>query len=197
MTTSARTRTGRDTGALRQQLRTRTADLHARLDSRFPQGLTSPETYAGYLVGMHRFASDYEVVVGRLPRQSFWLARDLQHVGLSPIPPSGVCSPLSDPDERLGWDYVMAGSSMGARALVRQARALGHRDDAGACFLAAHADSADWPDVLGRLDASGSPGEATVERMERGARAAFLHACLCFELSFNDCPAPPTRSPAA
>lgn len=197
MTTSARTRTGRDTGAVRQQLRTRTADLHARLDSRFPQGLTSPEAYAGYLVGMHRFASDYEVMVGQLPRHSFWLARDLQHVGLLPIPPSGVCTPITDPDERLGWHYVMAGSSMGARALVRQARALGHRDDAGACFLAAHAASADWSEVLARLDASPSVDDAAALRTERGARAAFQHACLCFELSFPDSPAPPTRSPAA
>lgn len=195
MNTSVRTTSGREAGPVRQQLRDRTADLHARLDSRFPTGLTTPAIYAGYLVGMHRFASDYEVMVGLLPRQSCWLARDLQQVGLSPIPPLGVCSPIMDTDERLGWEYVMAGSSLGARTLVRQARALGHRDDAGACFLASHATSHDWPAVLARLDAPSMHCEPAMARLEHGARAAFQHATRCFESGFHACPAPPTPEP--
>lgn len=186
---------GSSSGDARQQLRTRTSASHARLDAHFPEGLKTPEAYACYLAGMHRFATDYEVAVGLLPRHSFWLARDLQHCGITPLPPSGIFSPVSDAVERLGWDYVMAGSSMGARYLVRQVQAMGHQDDAGASFLTRHAASDDWTRVLDRLAAFSPAGEDVLARMEHGAREAFAFADRCFERGFAATPVAPDQEP--
>lgn len=180
----------------RQCLRSGTADLHARVDAWFADGLTTSLAYRRYLVGMHRFAADYEVVVDALPRLSYWLATDLQQLGLTPLPPSGYRGASSDCDERLGWDYVMAGSSMGARYLVRGAQALGHGEHDGARFLARHAASSDWPRVLERLDACRNCAEPARRRQLQGARDAFLLVESCFQRSFDALPAP-LQEPAA
>lgn len=174
----------------RQFLRAGTSDLHARVDDCFAEGLTTPLAYARYLVGMHRFAVDHEVVVDALPRLSFWLSTDLQHLRLTPLPPSGHRGMAADPDERLGWDYVMAGSSMGARYLVRGAQALGHTENEGARFLTRHAASSDWTRVLERLDAYRDCGEPARRRLLQGARDAFLLVESCFQRSFSAMPAP-------
>lgn len=197
MNTSARSMPGHGSGDVRQQLRHRTSAIHARLDAQFADGLATPALYAGYVAGMHRFATDYETAVGLLPRQSFWLARDLQHLGLTPLPPSGVCSPVADAAERLGWDYVMAGSSLGARYLVRQAQALGHGEDSGACFLNRHAGGDDWRRVLDRLEATSPTDDALLARIERGACDAFALAHRCFERGLAAHPAVLDQEPAA
>ncbi|WP_156170511.1 biliverdin-producing heme oxygenase [Luteimonas sp. FCS-9] len=169
----------------RQILRRDTADLHARVDAFFADGLRTASDYARYLVGMHRFAADHEIAIGALPRQSFWLARDLQTLGLAPLPPGGICTPVANADERLGWEYVMAGSSMGARHLVRHARALGHDEDTGARFLARHAVDGEWDRVLERLAACPPDDAPLMARLQRGARDAFVLVRSCFERSFE------------
>lgn len=175
---------------VRQFLRAGTSDLHARVDACFADGLTTPLAYARYLLGMHRFAADHEVVVDALPRLSFWLATDLQQLRLTPLPPSGYRGASNDPDERLGWDYVMAGSSVGARYLVRGAQALGHGEHDGARFLTRHAASSDWSNVLERLDACRDCAEPARRRMLQGARDAFLLVESCFQRSVAVMPAP-------
>lgn len=187
---------GIDAPGTRQFLRAGTADLHARVDACFAEGLTSHLAYGRYLVGMHRFAADHEVVVDALPRLSFWLAADLQQLRLTPLPPSGYRGRAADPEERLGWDYVMAGSSLGARYLVRGAQALGHGEDAGARFLTRHAASSDWARVLERLDAHGDCAQATRQRLLQGARDAFGLVESCFQRSLGAMPAP-IQEPAA
>jgi len=186
-----------DAPGTRQFLRAGTADLHARVDACFAGGLASRLAYGRYLVGMHRFAADHEIVVDALPRLSFWLAADLQQLRLTPLPPSGYRGRAADAEERLGWDYVMAGSSLGARYLVRGAQALGHDEDAGARFLTRHAASSDWSRVLERLDAYGDCAEAARARLLQGARDAFLLVESCFQRSFGAMPAPPIQEPAA
>lgn len=181
---------------LRHFLRAGTSDLHARVDASFANGLDTPLAYARYLVGMHRFASDLETVVGALPRASYWLAGDLRDLLLTPLPPSGVRGYASDADERLGWEYVMAGSSLGARRLLRGVQALGHDAQAGARFLTRHAGGDAWRNVLERLAARSACADLPATHLLQGARDAFLLVQSCFERGFDAIPAPDQESVA-
>ncbi|MET0329462.1 MAG: biliverdin-producing heme oxygenase [Luteimonas sp.] len=175
---------------LRHVLRAGTSDLHARVDAHFADGLGTPEAYARYLVGMHRFAADFEIVIGALPRASYWLAGDLDDLSLAPLPPAGVRGFASDADERLGWEYVMAGSSLGARHLLRDVQALGHTEQTGARFLARHAGGTEWRNVLDRLTARSAYVDLPYTHLLQGARDAFLLVQVCFQRSFDAVPAP-------
>ncbi len=167
-------------GGARAALRDATASQHARVDGAFPDGLSTPQAYAGYLRGMHRFAVDFEQATGRAPRQSRWLAQDLEAVGIEPLAGAWAApSPLTDDDAVTGWDYVMAGSSLGARYLVRAVRRLGHSDEHGARFLACHGASDDWRDVQRRLAAVDVADAPRLARMIDGARDAFTHVAAC------------------
>ncbi|MCD9004805.1 biliverdin-producing heme oxygenase [Luteimonas sp. XNQY3] len=189
MNTSVRQLAARP-ATLRHRLRAGTSDLHARVDAWFANGLDTPLAYARYLVAMHRFASDFEIVVGALPRASYWLAGDLRDLSLTPLPPSGVRGYASDADERLGWEYVMAGSSLGARHLLRGVQALGHDGQSGARFLARHAGGDTWRTVLDRLAARSARTDLPTTGLLQGARDAFLLVQSCFERGFDAIPAP-------
>lgn len=186
MNTTAR-ELGADRHDLRAWLRAGTSDLHARVDACFADGLGTPRAYARYLIGMHRFAADFEIVIDAVPRLSFWLANDLRHLGLTPMPPSGVRGFTRDADERLGWEYVMAGSSLGARHLLRGVQTLGYSEAAGACFLARHAAGVEWKTVLDRLAARAGSGRST-DTLLQGARDAFALVQSCFDRSAHMIP---------
>ena len=152
----------------------------------FAGGLDSPPSYRRYVLGMHRFAADYEIVVRALPRQSAWLADDLTCLALAPLSAAGTLRPAALAATRLGWEYVMAGSSMGARRMLRDARSLGYQDGAGASFLARHSTSNDWSAMRQRLDALDA---GNAPRMaEAGACAAFALVLDCFGRSFDRSP---------
>lgn len=175
---------------LRQLLRAGTSDLHAQVDACFAEGLGTPHAYARYLIGMHRFASDFEIVMDSVPRESAWLAGDLRDLSLTPLPSSGVCGAVRDADARLGWEYVMAGSSVGARYLLRGAQALGHSEAAGARFLTRHAGGDAWRNVLARLSARSAYTDVPHTHLLQGARDAFQQVQSCFQRSFDAMPAP-------
>lgn len=161
----------------RDRLRDATVSAHQRLDGLLAGGLADIDTYHGYLCGMHRFISDAEATLGEPPLRSLWLSGDLVALGLPPLPPLGRVTAIADEDERLGWRYVIAGSSMGARVLVRDARALGFTADHGAGFLARHAIDGEWPGIVRRIgDVADADREA---RMCAGALAAFAAADTC------------------
>lgn len=180
--------------ALRARLRAATADLHAQVDGLFPRGLDSVAAYHRYVLGMHRFAIDYEIAVDAAPRHSSWLVRDLVALSLPPMVALGVRRPVAGQAARLGWDYVMAGSGMGARALVRDAHRLGFDGRRGACFLERHAAGDDWATVRMRMRAFDASDAGRLAQAEAGACAAFALVRACFERSFEALPtAPPTR----
>lgn len=183
----------------RRRLREATVELHARVDRLFPDGLDRLELYRGYVLGMHRFAIDLEVVAGLSPRQSCWLAKDLVALSLHPLPPRGVRRPMADHAARLGWEYVMAGSSRGARMLVRDSRRLGLDAGNGARFIETHAaDNDEWPALLARLDALDVADTSRMARAECGARDAFTHVHACLRQAFDTLclPQEETRFPA-
>lgn len=170
------------------RLRTVTRDAHAEVDGLFPSGFGVIDDYRRYLLGMHRFTADYEVAVDAAPRGSAWLARDLATLALPPLAADGVRRPEADHALRLGWDYVMAGSSLGARMLARGARQLGFDADRGGCFLVRHAASNDWRDILARLQALDIGDETRMAAAEAGARAAFALVRDCFARAFDRIP---------
>jgi len=179
------------TGPAHARLRAATADLHAGLDDMFAGGLDSPCGYRRYVLGMHRFALDYEVAVGSPPRHSAWLASDLHSLSLAPLPALGVQRPAPLASMRLGWHYVMAGSSMGARSLLRDALRLGYRDGHGATFLARHAASDEWDVLRERLQALDPADAPRMAEAEAGARAAFGLVQDCLRRSFDHIPLEP------
>ena len=182
-------------GAVHARLRAATAHLHAEVDRMFASGLDSIQKYRRYLLGMHRFAIDYETALGAAPRHSAWLADDLGSLALQPLPAEGAPRPASGAAERLGWCYVMAGSSMGARSLLRDAQRLGYDGSRGASFLARHAASDEWGRLRDRLQAEDASDAARLDRAEAGARAAFALVRSCFERSFDRIPATAAKEP--
>lgn len=183
------------TGDVRQYLRTATASLHAGVDGAFPDGLRDAPTYARYLIGMHRFALDFETATGVVPRHSYWLSRDLAALSLAPLAPVGIQPTIQDGAERAGWDYVMAGSSVGARHLVRGVRALGHDGAHGARFLEEHGRSDDWTRIQARLAAFDLHNAPQLARVVRGARDAFISVAASFDRSVQTTPAPDKERP--
>jgi heme oxygenase len=162
--------------------------VHGQVDGLFPQGLDSVDAYRRYLLGMHRFAADYECAIDAVPRHSAWLARDLTTLSLLPLAAEGERRQAAGHATRLGWRYVMAGSSMGARALLRDARRLGFDRDLGAHFLDRHATGDDWQRVQAQLEALDVGDALHMRQAEDGARAAFALVRACFERSFDRIP---------
>lgn len=182
-------------GAAHARLRSATAHLHAGVDGLFVDGLDSEPRYRRYVLGMHRFAADYEIAVGAAPRHSAWLAGDLAHLALLPLPAGGLQRRASGAAARLGWRYVMAGSSMGARQLLRDARRLGYDAGRGASFLAQHAASDEWASLRECLQGLDASDEVQMTGAEAGACAAFALVRTCFERSFDHIPATAAQDP--
>lgn len=169
------------------RLRLATRPDHGRLDARFPTGLPDARTYRVYLRGMHRFVADLAAALRLAPEPGSaalldrcaeahaWLAADLSDVAARSLPPAPGLPDVGTGDARLGWEYVLAGSAMGARVLRADAGRLGHDPRHGARFLAGHAAAHDWAGVLARIESAG-----TRPAIHEGARSAFAFADACF-----------------
>ena len=174
------------------QLRTATRDDHGRLDAHFPDGLPDARTYRMYLRGMHRFVADLGAALGAAPEAGSGsllaqcaaahaaLAADLWDLRVVPLPPAPALPVVGTGPNRLGWEYVLAGSAMGARVLRTQAARLGHGERDGARFLARHAVAAEWPALLARIEQAIDARPDDAPAMHAGAAAAFKFADTCF-----------------
>lgn len=140
-----------DPRSVRQQLREATHPAHARVDALLRDGLADAPTYAGYLAGMHGFLGAVREALPDVGADLLRLRDDLATVGVAPppLPPPVRVAPA----ERLAWRYVVDGSALGARVLLRQATALGHDALHGATFLAHHAAGDAWDATCRALDA--------------------------------------------
>ncbi len=153
---------------LRARLRDATTDAHARVDGLLMGGFGDARGYRAYLAGMHAFVNavlpsvraQTAALDWRLPDWNASLRQDLAHARADALP--GV-APLAECDraQALGTLYVLEGSALGARLLVRQAQALGYDRARGAAFLHEHADGDDrqrWPRFLALLESENAPG---------------------------------------
>lgn len=172
----------------RAQLRAATAAAHARLDGSMAHGLGDRTAYAAYLRGMHAFVASVDPQLR--PHAGAWdwdlpdwqgaLAHDLAQVAPGGLPlPTEPGAALGSADA-LGALYVMEGSALGARVLLRDATALGYGPERGAAFLHLHAGAEGrWPRFLVLLEALGrgvDRGQACM-----GAERTFHLAERCFE----------------
>jgi heme oxygenase len=166
---------------LRATLRSSTSDAHARVDALVGGGFADAAAYRHYLRGMHGFlAASQAALGGDWPLQSLrlQLADDMRMLGVHASP--GSRRPALDDDAaRLGWAYVVAGASVGARVLVRQAGNLGYDAGSGAGFLHRFARAPMWPAVLSRLEEAGF-GPEQAGRCRDAAAAAFASAETAF-----------------
>lgn len=141
--------------SLRWRLRDATAAAHARVDARVGDAFDDAAGYAMFLRAMHRFVANARHVLGDaddLVACEAALLADLVVLGSAPAVQNGVPATTRD-DARLGWRYVIAGSSLGARVLLKRVQALGFDADRGASYLALHAHGDAWRTLLTTLDA--------------------------------------------
>lgn len=156
-------------------LRQATAPYHTRLDATLGGGFATRGDYAAYLRGMQGFVADAVHALGGAPmttRLDAWLRADCDALGVAVEGSDPCVECATDASTRLGWEYVVAGSSLGARFLLRDVRALGFDAGRGASFLAGHAAGDDWLSFLRRL----ADSEAAPLKVCGGAIDAFVAA---------------------
>ena len=156
-------------------LRQATAPYHARLDATLEGGFATGDDYSAYLRGMQGFVADAAHALGgdaMTARLQAWLTADCDALGVASVEADPQVPSAGDAPTRLGWEYVVAGSSLGARFLLRDARKLGFDAGRGASFLAGHAVGNDWHDFLRRL----ADSDASTLQVCGGAIDAFLAA---------------------
>ena len=169
-------------------LRERTNEVHGRLEKAVGE-FTDARTYIRYLEGMRIFRQVVErdlPFTGAVATADNWkpiaiaplLRQDLEDLGRKTPCAAAMAFDLpSDREELLGVLYVLEGSGLGARVLMRRAALLGFSSNYGARHLAVQASRADsWNSLLKLLDEIAS---ADIERTVRAARMTFeaaLHA---------------------
>lgn len=128
----------------RHRLRAETRDAHEALDA-LVGDFDTLDRYKAYLLGMSRFRLPVEAFLktAKLPEGlSGWqpkliggaLARDLRHFGFEEPEAANVERPASA-SALYGLLYVLEGSSLGARLLVKRAETLGLSEENGAAHL--------------------------------------------------------------
>ncbi|MGY0505779.1 biliverdin-producing heme oxygenase [Luteimonas sp. e5] len=176
------------------RLRAATAHDHARVDACFPDGLADAASYRRYLRGM-------QVLLATLGEADPGLAEDFagllealrQDLGHS-VPASLPPAPrIPCAMARLGVRYVIDGSALGARLLLRQVHALGPNAGAGTAFLAYHVERSQqaWPALQHAL-ASQDPASPPFTVLLDSARNTFALAADCFRREQAEPPGGPS-----
>ena len=163
---------------LRSALRARTTPSHQELDSAVGHFAGIP-AYGIFTRDTYRFRRAVEASLALAP--AGWeidpiaslAAQDLADLAL-PLPPADETAPtIATPAQRLGVAYVLEGSSLGARMLVREAHKLGLTDQHGARHLARQAgDHERWRHFMAELDATTAAPEDVIAAAEATFRFA-------------------------
>jgi heme oxygenase len=160
---------------LHRQLRNHTAAAHARLDAALGGALLTAADYVAYARGMAAFLAGAAAVLGGahplLSRAHAALSSDIG----APLPGfEGEAHP--DLAQRIGWEYVVSGSTLGAQLLLRDVRGRDYGNQVATEFLATYAGSDAWLPFLRALEQVKLDGAARL----RACRAA-LDAFHCAE----------------
>jgi heme oxygenase len=170
---------------IRSFLRDETNELHRELDAIVGM-FSSRSQYARFLQGTFRHRGPVEAaLLAAAAETSPWRSRkllpeltaDLADLAL-PLPTADLFHLSNDIAAQLGAAYVLEGSALGARVLVKEVESLGFGSDFGARYLSAQAGSLDqWRAVLAALD--GLDRQAW-DAAAQSARSVFLHAIQAF-----------------
>jgi heme oxygenase len=171
-------------GTIRFALRAATSDLHATVDSRFSGPFaTDTAAYADFLQALARSVVPLERLLEAagierllpdwpLRRRSALLVLDLERLGRRV--PDGVAVPEAGNDAwLLGATYVLEGSRLGGKVLLRHEIGIFHHAARAATHYLRHGPASDlWPRFVEQLE--GSPAVArSPDDAIGGARAAF------------------------
>lgn len=168
----------------RFEMKERTVDIHELLDQRVGAFNSLPK-YRRYLQGIARFRFDIENTLQGAHWPSEWngwrpsliapaLRHDLSLMGLEIRRKPSRQIDIASASQLLGLLYVVVGSSLGARLLVKRAAAIGIHEDNGALHLAVMSnDIAPWRQFLSCLS-EWEPFD--LEQAVSTARSAFHQA---------------------
>jgi len=166
-----------DFGPNRRSLREATATAHAELDAAVGE-FRSAREYKIYLRGIHAFRAAIEPDFEASPIWTPTLiaeeaANDLRDLAVAPLDVQPLVSNGASPSAMIGRAYVLEGSGLGARVLVRSAQALGFHQEHGARHLwkQAHAHE-NWRAFLVRLEQADVIIDAAIDE----AVLSFVHA---------------------
>jgi len=168
--------------SLRDALREGTRTDHDRLEDglRLTDPAMTRDRYAEVLALFHGFWAGWEPRVATelrddaflAPRRRLHLLReDLRALGIEPAALPDCPPPeLHGRGEAMGSLYVMEGSTLGGRVILKGLGRLGLGEGGGTRYFAGHGEAtgAMWRGFLARLDA-----EPDREAVLRGARATF------------------------
>ncbi|BCW87008.1 hypothetical protein sos41_01340 [Alphaproteobacteria bacterium SO-S41] len=161
-------------------LRDKTAPSHRALEGMVGPLDTIP-AYSHFVEGLYRGRQPVESWLKNLAWPELFkdwrpiligpaLAKDLADLD-RPLPPLAPFTPPgATVSDLLGVLYVLEGSSLGARVVLRQALALGLDAGFGARHLALQASDGGWPHFVRLLDSADHPD---MERVGRAAVATF------------------------
>lgn len=166
-------------------LRAATAAVHENLEAVIEEKayLSALPAYGQYLQRLHAFHQSFHGAMRdrceelandwHLDAHETWLARDLSDLGLAPLDAGhGPASAprIEDRASAFGAAYVLFGSSLGARILVRRAEALNLPEGRGITYLGSLAETSGWPQFLDGLE---SEPELCEPELLRGALETF------------------------
>ena len=167
---------------LRNVLRHSTQNEHDRLDALIGN-FSDLASYRSFLVGSYRFRKSLEATTAAI---DFWqaellldeLAQDLEELGADSVRAPTAAVFANTPAEQLGLLYVLEGSALGGRLLVRRAEALGLSATHGARHLAMQVrDPGRWRRFLDLLE---SQEDIDLAMAVRGAQTCFSAALANF-----------------
>lgn len=171
---------GPSLNTLHLELRTATARQHGELDAVVADSLRERGGYTRYLLGMLALVELLAPAPATVDARAAWTAwfdpqrqallhQDLGNLGLLPLAHGLAPLPAGG---WMGANYVLEGSALGARVLLRSAERLRLRDPGvPLAFLRHHARAGDrWPRFLQELQALDGPLR---DGAVRGAQHAF------------------------
>jgi heme oxygenase (biliverdin-IX-beta and delta-forming) len=162
---------------LRALLRSETKDIHQRLDDRVG-GFSTIERYVDFVQRSLRFRASAEAACADYGAWSPQLLaddlrRDLDDLGVPVVPATGAGVSLPTSAAKLGGLYVLEGSALGARLLLRRAESLGLTGQYGARHLARQtSDATRWKRFVAVLDQN----DEEPQNVLAGALAVFGYA---------------------
>lgn len=174
------------------RLRRVTGELHRRLDQRFDavadlaDPARRPATIGRYAALYTSAQATLAAVLESVEGLDF-LQRSRRWQSFRPPSPAGTSLVFPEPADRceaLGSFYVVEGSTLGGRIILRELRTRGVADPE-LSFLDPYGSASGrmWRSLLAVLEREGSRGPTCLESMCRGATRGFLHAerVLCGE----------------
>jgi len=177
---------GKDGAPVLKSLRQATGNLHRRLETRFDavvqladparRPLTVRRYISFYSSAYTALAAFLERVEGLdfARRRSAWRFPAVPSAWAEPSPAFPIPRDLP---EALGCYYIVEGSTLGGKSILREVRARGVSDP-GLSFLDPYgaASGPMWRSLLAILEREGSRGSACLQGLCRGATLGFGHA---------------------